>query len=63
VKVTVDPGLCQGHGLCTVCAPDLFDIADDGHASVLLSEVPADLAEAARNAAQTCPERAITIAD
>jgi ferredoxin len=43
--------------------PDLFDIADDGHASVLLSEVPADLAEAARNAAQTCPERAITIAD
>jgi ferredoxin len=61
VKVSVDPGLCQGHGLCTVCAPELFDIGDDGHAGALLDEVPADLVDAARDAAQTCPERAITV--
>jgi ferredoxin len=43
-----------------VCAPELFDIGDDGHAGALLDQVPADLVDAARDAAQTCPERAIT---
>jgi ferredoxin len=63
VKISVDAGLCQGHGLCTVCAPEVFDIGDDGHAGVVVDEVPPDLGDAARNAAQTCPERAITISE
>jgi ferredoxin len=41
----------------------VFDIGDDGHAGVVVDEVPPDLGDAARNAAQTCPERAITISE
>lgn len=62
MKVEVDPQRCQGHTLCAMAAPALFELSDiDGHATVLDADVPADLRERAREASQTCPEQAISI--
>ena len=61
MKVSVDPDLCQGHARCWQICPDVFDLDDEGHASVAIDEVPADLAEKILEAVRNCPERAITV--
>jgi ferredoxin len=61
MRVVVDAQSCQGHGLCTVCAPDLLDIDDDGRAKVLFDPVPVEQVSAARSAVETCPEQALSI--
>jgi ferredoxin len=62
VKVSVDRDKCQGHTLCSMIAPDSFELDDvDGHASAVNEIVPADQEDAVREAAQSCPEQAIVI--
>lgn len=62
MKVHVDPERCQGHTLCAMVAPKSFELSDiDGHSSAVSEDVPADQEEQVREAAQSCPERAITI--
>jgi ferredoxin len=62
MKVRVDPQRCQGHTLCAMIAPKVFQLDEvDGHSSAVTEEVPADQEEQAREAAHTCPERAISI--
>ena len=61
MKVKVDPELCQGHTLCAMAAPDVFELSDiDGHATAIVGDVPADLEERVREAVRSCPEQAIT---
>lgn len=57
----LDADRCTGHGRCYTLAPELFDADDRGHSVVLQAEVPADLEEAARLAADNCPENAIAL--
>jgi ferredoxin len=60
VKVTVDAARCQGHTLCNMVAPELFELGDeDGYAYVTHETVEGDLEKLARKAAEGCPERAI----
>ncbi|KPI05215.1 hypothetical protein OK074_0353 [Actinobacteria bacterium OK074] len=62
MKVRVDPERCQGHTLCAMRAPDIFELSEiDGHATALDEEVPADQEEAVKEAVLSCPERAITV--
>ena len=63
VKVHVDNELCVGTGICEATAPDLFEIGDDGISHVLKDEVPAELVAAAREAAENCPTRALSLTD
>ena len=64
MKVSVDPEKCQGHSLCALIAPSLFVLSDvDGHATAIVGEVPIDQEQAGREAAGTCPEQAIVIAE
>ena len=64
MKVSVDAGLCQGHGRCYTLAPELFDGDDYGNASVLGDgEVPDHLVERARLAEMNCPEHAVILTD
>jgi ferredoxin len=64
MKIVFDEGACQGHGLCAMTAPDLFDLAEeDGHAIVKFAKVPTQLEEMARRAVDGCPERALSLAD
>jgi len=62
VKVRVDGERCQGHTLCAMTAPAIFELDEiDGHASVANEEVPADQEENVGEAAHSCPEQAISI--
>ncbi|WP_019873334.1 ferredoxin [Sporichthya polymorpha] len=60
-RVTVDHQRCEGHAICALGAPELFDVDDDGRAVVLVPELTAELEKAALDAASTCPERAIAV--
>jgi ferredoxin len=62
-RVKVDNELCVGTGICEATAPDLFEIGDDGISHVLKDEVPAELVAAAREAAENCPTRALSLTD
>jgi ferredoxin len=62
VKVRVDPERCQGHTLCAMRAPEIFELSEiDGHASVADEDVPADQEDQVNEAVMSCPERAISI--
>ncbi|MCB0942273.1 MAG: ferredoxin [Mycolicibacterium sp.] len=62
MKVRVDQEKCQGHTLCAMIAPDMFQLSDiDGSSSAVTEVVPAGQEAAVREAAQSCPEQAILI--
>lgn len=62
MKVTVDGTRCQGHTLCAMIAPQVFELDDvDGHSSPTSEHVPADQEEKVREAVDSCPEQAISI--
>ena len=64
VKVRVDPDRCQGHTLCSMIAPESFELDDiEGHASAVSEDVGADQEDAVREAAHSCPEQAILITE
>jgi ferredoxin len=66
MKVVLDTGRCNGHARCYAVSEELFPLDDEG-----LSElrgagevpVPPGLEDAARSAANLCPEVAIAIID
>jgi ferredoxin len=64
MKITLNREACQGHNRCYLLAPEVFDVDDDGYALLRIDgDVPAELQEKARLAAENCPEYAITVED
>jgi ferredoxin len=74
VRVWIDQDLCTGDGLCEEIAPAVFMLLDDGLSYVKegtkvfnpggpngLAQVPDDLKEATREAAEECPGECIFI--
>ena len=62
MKVKVDQALCQGHTLCAMKAPEVFELDDvDGHSSPISPDVPAGQEPQVLNAVRSCPERAISV--
>jgi ferredoxin len=59
MKVTVDEDRCAGHGMCLTLCPEVFDLTDDGWAVADPEDVPEGFEDAAREAIENCPERAI----
>ena len=62
MKVTVDADLCRGHGVCVTMCPAVFRLNDDGYTDVLAAGgvLPDALADEVNEAADACPEQAIT---
>ncbi|TDC57414.1 ferredoxin [Actinomadura sp. KC345] len=61
MKVRVDSERCQGHTLCAMIAPEIFELRDiDGHSSVVHEDVPPDQEVQVSEAVNSCPERAIS---
>lgn len=63
MKITIDPDMCQGNGLCLAKAPQVFALGDDERAFVVQAEPGDDLADAVRAAVNACPTQAISIDD
>jgi ferredoxin len=61
MRVAVDADVCQGHARCWQICPEVFTLDDEGHSQVATPEVPVELEAKAREAANNCPERAITL--
>ncbi len=62
MRILYDRDACQGHNRCYLLAPELFDVDDEGYAILLVEgDVPTDLEDKARLAADNCPEYAITL--
>ena len=63
MKVQINTDLCAGFGICVGIAPEVFQLHDDGYATVLVDDVPADLEDFVRRAASQCPAQAIMLSD
>ena len=61
MKVRIDPTLCNGCGPCIDICPEVFELDQDGIAIVKVNQIPVDLEEACREAADSCPTEAIAI--
>ena len=63
MKVRVDPDLCAGFGLCVGISPEVFELHEDGYATVLVGEAPAELEDLVSRAANQCPAQAIILSE
>ncbi len=60
MKVHIDAEVCTGCGLCADTCPEVFELGDDV-AQVMVEEVPPEMEDCVRQAAEDCPVEAITI--
>ncbi len=51
---------CTACGLCVDTCPEVFDMGDE-FAEVIVDEVPANLADQVKQAAEECPVEAIIV--
>jgi ferredoxin len=63
MKVTVDPDICLGCGICEGICPDVFSLGAQPFAIVLLDPVPESYREDVNDAAEQCPEEAIRVTE
>ena len=61
MKAAVDPDVCAGFAHCWALCPEVFQLSDEGYAVVVVDDIPAELEETVRTAAQNCPTNAITL--
>lgn len=60
MKVRVNPDLCIGCTLCVGTCPEVFRMEED-KAVVFVKEIPAQVQDLCRRAAEDCPVTAIEI--
>ncbi len=61
MRVRVEHDLCTGDGICEEVCPEIFEVREDGLAYVKDEDVPEDLEDAVKEAAEQCPSEAIII--
>ncbi|MGN5236579.1 MULTISPECIES: ferredoxin [unclassified Rhodococcus (in: high G+C Gram-positive bacteria)] len=60
MEIHIDRAKCAGHAICTILAPDVFEMDDHGKAIVLPTVSQASDAEI-RDASDACPALAIKL--
>ncbi|GFM16045.1 MULTISPECIES: ferredoxin [Mycobacteriaceae] len=60
-RVVLDEDLCQGHAMCELEAPDVFQVPKRGVVEVVDPEPPDELRDAVELAVEMCPTRALSI--
>ena len=63
MKVHINQDVCAGFGICVGICPEVFELHDDGYATVRVDEVPPELEALVRTAESQCPARAISVSD
>ena len=61
MKVHINQDVCAGFGICVGICPEVFELHDDGYATVLVDEVPPELEDLVRRAESQCPAQAISV--
>ncbi|MBG0829138.1 ferredoxin [Planomonospora sp. ID67723] len=62
MKVEADPDLCQGHAMCELEAPEVFEVPRKGKVRVIDPEPPESLRRGVEAAVRYCPTRALRLA-
>ena len=63
MRIRINDTACTGHGRCYALAPEVFVPDDQGRSHLLLTEIPDELRDKARNAVSNCPEEALSIVE
>ena len=63
MKISVNYDLCTSNAVCMGIAPEVFEVRDDGFLYVLNDEPGPEFDERMRQAVESCPNSAISIAD
>jgi ferredoxin len=63
VEITVNQALCSGHARCNAAAPDVYSLDEGGYCAIQNIPVARAAERAARDGAEACPERAITLTE
>ena len=61
MRIEADLDLCQGHAMCELEAPEVFEVPKRGTVVVLDETPPAALRGKVENAVRSCPTRALTL--
>lgn len=62
MRITVDEGVCDGHGQCYVVDPDLFPLNEDGYSDIGEGKpVPAGEERTALDGVAACPVAALVV--
>ncbi|MEL7655156.1 MAG: ferredoxin [Bacillota bacterium] len=61
MKATIDRSGCIGCGVCPSVCPEVFQMADDGLAEVIVDVIPSDSEGTAEEARESCPVSVITV--
>ena len=59
--LSIDDGVCSGHGRCYATAPELFEPDDDEGKGIVIAQPSGDQVELAGRAARSCPEQAVRV--
>ena len=62
-RVQVDRERCVGSGVCESLAPEVFEVDDDGLLVVHREEPDDEQLDDVRDAVQSCPARALALAE
>ncbi|OXM60459.1 ferredoxin [Amycolatopsis vastitatis] len=63
MKVEADLDLCQGHAMCQLEAPEVFDVPKRGTVIILAETPPAVLRPRVESAVRNCPTQALSIVE
>jgi ferredoxin len=61
MRVRVNPIDCVGHGLCAELLPEWIELDDWGYPILNGTDLPPDLLQHARRAANSCPTLALLL--
>ncbi len=60
-RIEVDADLCQGHAMCELEAPDVFNVPKRGTVEIIDPEPPDEMRDDVERAVEMCPTQAISI--
>ena len=61
MKVVVDRGLCEAHGVCMSIEPEIFDLGDDDLLVILDESPPEAKRPLIEQAVIRCPRQALSL--
>ena len=63
MRIVADHDLCQGHAVCELEAPDVFEVPKRGKVTILDEEPDDTQRDAVVAAVRYCPTQALTMED
>jgi ferredoxin len=61
MRVTVDTDLCEANAVCSGLVPEVFSLDESDDLTILVSQIPPELASRVREAVQSCPKMALAL--